>query len=144
YDKLLAAAGQPAAAGSAGPGPQPPGKADDRLPRNWDELGPNHMVIAHESADEGWYEAVVVERHGDMLTLRWRDYPRQRGVTRHRLSVALLYPNDQAAPAATATAPTATAKSQTNKAPSSKASPADPATAPAAFPQTWGAIGPNH
>jgi hypothetical protein len=31
------------------------------------------LVIAQESLEDGWYEAIVVERNGDMLNLRWRD-----------------------------------------------------------------------
>ena len=45
-----------------------------------------------ESREEGWYEAIVVEADGDMLTLRWRDYPRERRIVRHRLRLGLLYP----------------------------------------------------
>ena len=42
--------------------------------------------------EDGWYEAIVVEANGDMLTLRWRDYPRERRIVRHRLRLGLLYP----------------------------------------------------
>ena len=45
---------------------------------------------------EGWYEAIVVEAAGDMFTLRWRDYPRERRIVRHRLRLGLLYPGPQA------------------------------------------------
>jgi hypothetical protein len=38
------------------------------------------------------YEAIVVEQNGDMFTLRWRDYPRERRIVRHRLRLGLLYP----------------------------------------------------
>jgi hypothetical protein len=61
------------------------------LPRNWDEVAPGHLVIAKETRHEdGWWEAIVLERDGDMLTLRWRDYPTQPKVMRHRTAVALL------------------------------------------------------
>jgi hypothetical protein len=61
------------------------------LPHNWDELAPGHLVIAKETRHEdGWWEAIVLERDGDMLTLRWRDYPTQPKVIRHRTAVALL------------------------------------------------------
>jgi hypothetical protein len=61
------------------------------LPRNWDEIAPGHLVIAKETRHEdGWWEAIVLERDGDMLTLRWRDYPTQPKVMRHRTAVALL------------------------------------------------------
>jgi hypothetical protein len=32
------------------------------------------------------------EVNGDMLTLRWRDYPRERKIVRHRQRLGLLYP----------------------------------------------------
>jgi len=50
------------------------------------------MVLIDAGPGEGWWEAIVVEKNDDMLTLRWRDYPRQAQVVRHRVSVALLYP----------------------------------------------------
>jgi hypothetical protein len=31
------------------------------LPVSWDEIGPGHLVIAHESLEYGWWEAIVVE-----------------------------------------------------------------------------------
>jgi hypothetical protein len=37
------------------------------------------------------YEAIVDDQTADMLTLRWRDYPRERRVMRHHNSVGLLY-----------------------------------------------------
>src|SRR6516225_352187 len=61
------------------------------LPTNWNEITVGHLVIAHESAIEGWWEAIVLARDGDMLTLKWRDYD-QPNVTRHVGSVALLMP----------------------------------------------------
>jgi hypothetical protein len=51
-------------------------------------------VIAQESLSDGWFEAVVMEKDHDMLTLRWRDYPKQSHVTRHCTAVALLKPSD--------------------------------------------------
>ena len=55
------------------------------LPASWDNIEVGHMVIAAEG--QPWYAAIVVARDGDMLTLKWRDYPagaerysaRQRG-----------------------------------------------------------------
>jgi hypothetical protein len=53
------------------------------------------LVVAQEAIEDGWYDAIVVEVNGDMLTLRWRDYPRERRIVRHRFRVALLYPGSQ-------------------------------------------------
>ena len=65
------------------------------LPRNWREIGVGDLVVTQEGPEDGWYEAIVVEAAGDMLTLRWRDYPRERRVGRHRLRLGLLYPRSK-------------------------------------------------
>jgi hypothetical protein len=62
------------------------------LPTSWDDIGPGHLVIAQEGVKEGWWEAIVIERNGDMLTLRFRDY-QQPHVMRHTAAVALLKPS---------------------------------------------------
>ena len=67
-----------------------PGPVPITLPKTWDELAPGHLVIAHESARLGWWEAVVIKREAEMLTLKWRDYPDQGELSRHIKSVALL------------------------------------------------------
>jgi hypothetical protein len=67
------------------------------LPRSWDEIAPGHLVIAQESLDYGWWEAIVLDRKDDMLTLRFRDYPRLPKFFRHCTAVALMSPaSDQA------------------------------------------------
>jgi hypothetical protein len=74
---------------------EPPANPDptaNELPRTWDELGPGHLVIAKESLKCGWWEAVVVERTGDLVTLKYRDYPRYPNLVRHRSAVALISP----------------------------------------------------
>jgi hypothetical protein len=104
YSQLVAVAGSSAAADSPA-SPVPPnagsnggpanGKkkgGDNRLPASWDEIAVGHAVIAHDSADGGWVDAIVVERSGDMCTLKWRDYPRDRRFTRHYRTLALLCP----------------------------------------------------
>ncbi len=63
------------------------------FPATWDDISVGHLVIAHESAFAGWWEAIVLARDGDMLTLKWRDYPRQPNVVRHAATVALLKPD---------------------------------------------------
>jgi len=62
------------------------------LPRAWDEIAPGHLVIAQEALEFGWWEAIVIERNGDMLTLRFRDYPKLPKFSRHRAAVALVSP----------------------------------------------------
>ena len=62
------------------------------LPATWDDIAVGHLVIAHDSANAGWWEAIVLARDGDMLTLKWRDYPHQANAVRHAGAVALLKP----------------------------------------------------
>ena len=62
------------------------------LPRTWDEIAPGHLVIAQETLDYGWWEAIVIARDGDMLTLRFRDYPKLPKFFRHRNAIALMSP----------------------------------------------------
>jgi hypothetical protein len=61
-------------------------------PRDWDDISVGHLVIAYGAADEGWWEAIVIAREGDMLTLRFRDYPKDPKFVQHRTAVALLKP----------------------------------------------------
>ena len=62
------------------------------LPPSWDEIAPGHLVIAQESLANGWWEAIVLDRNDDMLTLRFRDYPRLPHFFRHCTAVALMSP----------------------------------------------------
>ena len=100
YDKLVAAApngnahptstlagGGPGAAGMGTPGGSSP-----NLPKTWQEISLGDLVVAQQGPEDGWYEAIVAEATGDMLKLRWRDYPRERPIVRHRLRLGLLYP----------------------------------------------------
>jgi len=61
-------------------------------PRDWDDVSVGHLVIAQANAEDGWWEAVVIAREGDMLTMRWRDYPGYPKFVQHRTAVALLKP----------------------------------------------------
>ena len=71
------------------------------LPRSWDEIGRGHLVIAQESLEYGWWEAIVLDRAGDVLTLQYRDYPHLPKFVRHRSGIALMSPPaDEAKPAA--------------------------------------------
>jgi hypothetical protein len=106
YDKLKAAQSRP---GERIPGGVPVNIAGDKigetvsgvelgipiannLPRDWQAIEPGNLIIAQSSHIEGWWEAVVVERAADILTLRWRDYPDEGTVQRHVGTVALINP----------------------------------------------------
>jgi hypothetical protein len=71
--------------------PQPnPNPAPQDLPRSWDDLAPGHVVIAKESLELGWWEAVVIERTGDLVMVKYRDYPQYPPLVRHRSVIALI------------------------------------------------------
>jgi hypothetical protein len=62
------------------------------LPRSWDSVGVGHMVLVHESPADGWWEALVLSREAEVLTLRFRDYPKQPTFVRHISTIALVNP----------------------------------------------------
>ena len=66
--------------------PQPP-----ILPRNWADIKIGSLVLVQESLDDGWWEAIVTSINDAHITVRWRDYPRERGVTRRRDQIALMF-----------------------------------------------------
>jgi hypothetical protein len=63
-----------------------------KLPKHWDQIREGSLVLAHWSAKDGWWEAVVTAVDGDMLTIRWRDFSKYPQILRHRFSIALLRP----------------------------------------------------
>ena len=102
YDRIveqLKLAGQPVPDETDQPNGDRPGAAQAApgLPSSWDDVAVGHLVIAQESLGDGWWEAIVLARDGDMLTLKWPDYPWQPNVLRHAGSVALLKPGPVAA-----------------------------------------------
>jgi hypothetical protein len=71
------------------------------LPSSWHDIAAGHLVIAQESLEYGWWEAIVLERKGDTFTLQYRDYPHLPKFVRHRSGIALMCPpTDDAKPAA--------------------------------------------
>lgn len=66
------------------------GSAIEGLPKNWKDIRVGHLVIAQATKAEGWWEAIVTDVKRDILTLRWRDYPKVPAFARHRSTVALL------------------------------------------------------
>jgi hypothetical protein len=87
YELLYETMGEP----EFWPEQAPEPKAQD-LPRSWDDVAPGHLVIARETLECGWWEAVVIERNGDLVTVRYRDYPVFPPQVRHRSVVALISP----------------------------------------------------
>ena len=72
--------------------PVSPDPTPQEIPGSWDEIGPGHVVIAKETSECGWWDAVVVERNGDLVTVRYRDYPDCPSMIRHRSAIALISP----------------------------------------------------
>src|ERR1035441_2016034 len=60
------------------------------LPATWDDIDVGHLVIARDELAAGWWEAIVIAKDGDMLTVKWRDYPKQAPAVLHRAALALL------------------------------------------------------
>jgi hypothetical protein len=62
------------------------------LPKNWDSLAPGHLVLIQESLADGWWECIVTGREDEILTLRFRDYPKVPSFQCHIRAVALTHP----------------------------------------------------
>jgi hypothetical protein len=62
-------------------------------PSDWQAVAKGDLVLAQESLSDGWWEAVIVEQEGDVITLQWRDYPRLPKFLRHREGLALINPS---------------------------------------------------
>ena len=56
----------------------------------WDEIAPGDLVLAHETLEVGWWEAIVIARDDELFTMRFRDYPKYGKFIRHRSAVALI------------------------------------------------------
>jgi hypothetical protein len=70
--------------------PAGPDPTVQELPGSWDEIQPGHVVIVKETSECGWWDAVVVERNGDLVTVQYRDCPHCPSLVRHRSAVALI------------------------------------------------------
>ena len=144
YDKLVAAAANGNALptspprGSSGASGSTPGGSAPHLPQNWHEICVGDLVVANENREDGWYEALVVEANGDMLTLRWRDFPRQRRFARHRLRLGLLYPGPRP------TAETGKSTKASGQAKHDKPVAVNPATNGQSLPKDWDEIDIDH
>jgi hypothetical protein len=62
------------------------------LPQNWESIAAGNMVLADEGPGEGWWEAIVISRDNEILTLRYRDYPKAPKFERHISTIGLINP----------------------------------------------------
>ncbi len=93
-ESTASAAGEAAAApkpdaspASAAPEPKPATSDGPRprfMPRNWDEIGPGSVVLAHYEPAGSWWEAVVYLDMGDSFRLTWRDSANEPAIVRRR------------------------------------------------------------
>jgi hypothetical protein len=150
YNELVAAAengDSPAEPGSQSPagarsnGHPPNGNsgAAGQYPKDWDSIAPGHTVVAQDAPEDGWYDAIVVARTGDMCTLRWRDYPRGR-FTRHFRTLALRCP----APDAERASATSTATNKAAKSPGKASGTGQPKSSGQGLPATWADVDVGH
>src|SRR5262245_51565043 len=73
-----------------------PAKNGQSLPNHWDEIDINHLVLARDDSQWGaWWEAITVEKAGDVFKLRWRQkYAPDVGlITRRRFDLVLICPD---------------------------------------------------
>ncbi len=85
---------EPTAAASSETAAPANAEGANRFPRTWDEIDVDHVVLAREYGPlQAWWEAIVVKKTGDDLTLRWRDYPDLPNVVWSRSQVGLFCPN---------------------------------------------------
>lgn len=69
------------------------GQISTAFPKSWDEIAPGDLVVASDNLEDGWWLAVVIKRHENNLTLKFRDYPSQGEFIRNVSDIALLNPN---------------------------------------------------
>ena len=73
--------------------PENTGSFATGLPISWATLVAGQLVLAQDAKPQnGWYEAIIIKMEGELLTLKWRDFPRQPKVKRLRTAVALVNP----------------------------------------------------
>ena len=73
------------------PATQPSAVQPPNLPRNWADIKVGSLVLVQQSVEDGWWEAIVISIQDANVTIRWRDYPGEPGVTRRRDQIALFY-----------------------------------------------------
>ena len=82
----------PSPSKSTGSGEAAP-KLADLVDELWSKVTIGSLVIAPEDdREDGWWEAIVVDKRGGTLTLRWRDFPKLPLITRKLKDVAILHP----------------------------------------------------
>ncbi|HEV3022927.1 MAG TPA: hypothetical protein VGX76_10680 [Pirellulales bacterium] len=114
--------------------------AAPRLPTDWDQIDVGDLIVAQDTdPEDGWWEAIVTDKNGDMVTVRWRQFPRQRPIVRHRLNLARLCPAATADTSAHGTAQPVSAAGKADR----PAAATEPVGDADRYPATWEAIRPE-
>jgi hypothetical protein len=71
--------------------PSPQVTTTNVFPPDWASVAAGHVVLIEEPG-EGYWHAVVINREDELLTVRFRDYPKVPPVQRHISAIALLNP----------------------------------------------------
>jgi hypothetical protein len=86
---------KPSASAKQDKGSPPQITADSqKLPKHWSDVDIGHLVLA--KSDGPWldyWEAVPIEKTGDVLKIRWRDERDLAPITRSRFELALICPD---------------------------------------------------
>jgi hypothetical protein len=138
-DAAISSANKASADAGAAAAPARSASGAPRIPDDWDQIDVGDLVVAQlADPEDGWWEAVVTDKNGDMVTLRWRQYPRERKVMRHRLNLGRLCPAGTADTAAHCTAQLASAASARSEAEKGSAGKSSGGTD--RYPAGWDAI----
>jgi hypothetical protein len=72
--------------------------SEHRLPKSWDDIGVGDLVLIQDTdPQDGWWKAIVVQKKGEMYTLRWQQNPTRRAAIKHKYNLALLWSGDDSA-----------------------------------------------
>lgn len=95
FDQIQAAATPTSLAAKSNPGPAVTETPAAKPPPSWDDIAEGHLVLYHEGPRDGWWEAVVLARDGETLTLKYRDFSRYPAFQCHYRAVALPHSNSE-------------------------------------------------
>lgn len=70
-------------------------KSQLHLPKTWEDIDVGHLVITQDTdPKDGWWPAIVVQKKGEMFTLRWQQSQSRSRVVKHKYNLGLIWPGD--------------------------------------------------